>query len=257
MIIDNPEYSKIFKNICRQAGQAVADYKMIAGGDRILVGLSGGKDSMTLMHVLSYLQRHAPVDFEIIAVTFDPGFSGFDSVAIQRYARMQGWTHHIIKFAMDDFLKEKGAERRPCVLCSRIRRGKLCGMAEELGCGKIALGHNLDDICVSMLISLSRGQGMKTMGPNVKADESKLCIIRPLVYVPEKVIVNCAGLFGFPDCGRCAYEEKLEKSGDRAYFVKMLEQMEERIPHIRQNMLYSMSSIRQDYLLDREFLKFE
>ena len=253
----DPENSKVFKNICRLAGQAAADYKMIAGGDRILVGLSGGKDSMTLMHVLTYLQRHAPVDFEIIAVTFDPGFPGFYSSAINQYAQAHGWTHHIINFAMDELLKEKDAERRPCVLCSRIRRGKLYGMAEELGCGKIALGHNLDDACVSLLISLSRGQGMKTMGPNVKADESRLRIIRPLIYVPEKVIAVCAGLFGFPDCGRCAYEEKLEKSGDRAYFVKMLEQLEERIPHIRQSMLYSMSSIRPDYLLDREFLKFE
>lgn len=253
----DPENSKEFKNICRLAGQAAADYRMIAGGDRMLVGLSGGKDSMTLMHVLAYLQRRAPVDFEIVAVTFDPGFPGFDSAAIHQYAQAQGWTHHIINFAMDEFLKEKDAERRPCALCSRIRRGRLYGMAEELGCGKIALGHNLDDACVSMLISLSRGQGMKTMGPNVKADESRLRIVRPLIYVPEKAIAVCAGLFGFPDCGRCAYEEKLEKSGDRAYFVRMLEQLEERIPHIRQNMLYSMSSIRPDYLLDCEFLKFE
>lgn len=255
--MDDPEKSKIFKSICRQAGQAIADYKMIAGGDRLMVGLSGGKDSMTLMHVLTYLQRHAPIDFEITAVTFNPGFPGFDSAVIRHYAQAHKWNHHVIDFAMDDFLKEKGAERRPCVLCSRIRRGKLYGKAEELGCGKIALGHNLDDICVSMLISLSRGQGMKTMGPNVKADESRLRVIRPLIYVPENVIVECARLFGFPDCGKCAYEDTLEKSGDRAYFEKMLGQLEKRIPHIRRNMLYSMSSIRPDYMLDREFLKFE
>jgi tRNA 2-thiocytidine biosynthesis protein TtcA len=184
-----PQNSKIFKKICRLAGQAVADYKMIAAGDRLVVGLSGGKDSMTLMHVLTHLQRHAPVDFEIIAVTFDPGFPGFCPSAIQDYALEQGWVHHTVSVGMEELLKEKGAERRPCVLCSRIRRGKLYGKAGELGCRIIALGHNLDDVCVSMFISLTRGLGIKTMAPNVKADELDLRVVRPLTYVPEAMIV--------------------------------------------------------------------
>ncbi len=249
-----PQKSRIFKQICKQAGAAVADYKMIMAGDRLLVGLSGGKDSMTLMHVLTHLQRHAPIDFEVAAVTFDPGFPGFNPAAIQEYASGQGWIHHIIRLGMEALLKEKGAERRPCVLCSRIRRGKLYGSAGELGCGKIALGHNLDDVCVSMLISLTRGLGIKTMAPNVKADELDLRIIRPLTYVPEKMVAECARIFGFPDCGKCVYEERLEKSGDRAYFGQMLDQLEQRIPHIRQNMLHAMRSVRPGYMLDPEFL---
>lgn len=252
-----PQNSKIFRKICKQAGQAVADYRMIAGGDRLMVGLSGGKDSMMLMHMLTHLQRHAPVDFEVIAVTFDPGFPGFNPSAIQKYALEQGWVHHIVSVGMEDLLKEKNAERRPCVLCSRIRRGKLYGKAGELGCRKIALGHNLDDVCVSMLISLTRGLGIKTMAPNVKADELNLKVIRPLTYVPEKMIVEGARIFGFPDCGKCVYQDRLEKSGDRAYFGKLLDQMEQRIPHIRQNMLYSMSSVRPGYMLDTEFLKLD
>jgi len=253
----DPLNSKIFKKICKLAGQAVADYRMIAGGDRLMVGLSGGKDSMTLMHVLTHLQRHAPVDFELAAVTFDPGFPGFNPSAIQKYALEQGWTHHVVSIEMEALLKEKGAEARPCVLCSRIRRGKLYGKAGELGCRKIALGHNLDDVCVSMLISLTRGLGIKTMAPNVKADVLDLRIVRPLTYVPEAMIVECARTFGFPDCGKCVYEGQLEKSGDRAYFGKMLDQLEQRIPHVRQNMLSSMSSVRPGYMLDPEFLKLD
>ncbi|MEI8245118.1 MAG: ATP-binding protein [Lentisphaerota bacterium] len=252
-----PQKSKIFKKICKLSGQAVADYSMIAGGDRLMVGLSGGKDSMMLMHVLMHLQHHAPVDFEVIAVTFDPGFPGFNPSAIQKYAAAQGWVHHVVSVGMEELLKDKGAERRPCVLCSRIRRGKLYGQAGELDCRKIALGHNLDDVCVSMLISLTRGLGIKTMAPNVKADALDLRIVRPLTYVPEAMIVECARTFGFPDCGKCVYQDRLEKSGDRAYFEKLLDQMEQRIPHIRQNMLHSMSSVRPGYMLDPEFLKLD
>jgi tRNA 2-thiocytidine biosynthesis protein TtcA len=252
----NPEKTKLFKKICRLAGQAVQKYRMIADGDRILVGLSGGKDSFMLMHVLEALRRKAPVDFTLEAVTFDPGFEGFNADLIAEYCQHNGWAHHIVKLSVKDLLEEKAAEQRPCMLCSRLRRGNLYTKAEELNCRKIALGHNLDDIAVSLLIGLFRGQGLTTMGPNVPTDERDLRVIRPLAFVPEAMVVDAACEFEFPVAGECVYKAYLDEKGDRAYFMNLLDQLEQRIPNVRQQMLSSMSDVRPSYLLDPRFIDF-
>ncbi len=244
----------IYNKIIRKAGQAIAEYRMIEAGDRIAVGLSGGKDSLMLMHVLSELQQRAPIKFDLIALTFDPGFEGFNSDAIAAYAESQGWPHKIIPMNVKGILQDKAAESHPCVLCSRLRRGLLYTTAQELNCGKLALGQHLDDICISLLISLSRGHGVFTMGPNVPAVDKPVRVIRPLCFVPEAMIEEAKQDFAFPNSGRCEYKDQLEANGDRAWFKRQLEEMSQHIPEIRQNMLAALRNVKPELLLDPKFL---
>lgn len=243
-----------FNKVKRLTGKAVADYRMITEGDRIMVGLSGGKDSMMLVHVLEALRRRAPVNFEIEIVTFDPGFDGFEADEIAEYCKLQGWSHHTVAAPMESIIREKKAENRPCLLCSRLRRGLLYKKADELKCGKVALGHNLDDIAVSLLISMFRGGGITTMSPNVPADEADLRIIRPLAYAPEDLVSAAAAELELPVFGECAYKELLDEHGDRAYFMKLLTKINKKIPNVRQHVLHSMQDVRPAYLLDLKFL---
>lgn len=244
----------IFEKIVRKAGQAIGEYRMIEAGDRVAVGLSGGKDSLVLMHVLTELRQRAPIRFELEAVTFDPGFDGFNSEAIAGYARSQSWRHRIIPLDMKNILIDKNAQAHPCVLCSRLRRGLLYTAALKMNCGKLALGQHLDDICVSLLISLSRGHGVFTMGPNVPATGKPVRVIRPLCFVAESMIENARKEFTFPDSGRCEYKDQLEANGDRARFKRLLAEMSVHIPEVRQNMLAALRNVKPELLLDPRYL---
>ncbi len=243
-----------FPELCKLTGQAVVKYRMIEEGDRILVGLSGGKDSFALLHALHRLRRRAPVRFEVIAATFDPGFPEFNLDAITGYCRENRWEHRVVSLPIAEIIREKGLDASPCVLCSRLRRGKLYGLAAELGCGKLALGQHLDDVAASFLMSLCRGQGLTTMGPNVpsRADE-KIRIIRPLVFAPEALIRQAVAGLRLPAAGKCHYESTLE-SGDRAYFRTLVDQLAERIPDLRSQLIRSLSNLQPGYLLDPAFL---
>lgn len=243
-----------FKKLCRLAGQSVCDYSMIRQGDRILIGLSGGRDSMVLLHVMKHLKDCAPVDFELTAATFDPGFTGFGAEEIAEHCKSIGIGHHIIKMNVAEVLERKTEDRRPCVICSRLRRGHLYSLAEKLSCGKLALGHHLDDIAVSFFISLCRGGGLTTMGPNVPSDNNKLRVIRPFAYATEKLVKSAAGELDMPEKGICIYREELEAEGDRAYFGRLLDDIEKKIPDLKSNLLKSLSDVRPKYLLDRKFL---
>lgn len=201
-----------------------------------------------LCHLIEHLRRRAPFDFTFAAVTFNPMFPEFNLERTAAYAARQGWEHHQIDFPMAEFLAEKQALRHPCALCSRMRRGKLYGKAVELNCTKLALGHNLDDLCASFLMSLCRGQGLKTMAPVIKPNKENFLIIRPLAFIPEDLIREVARTAAFPDSGKCSYEERLDADGDRAYFMRLLGQLELRIPHLRQNMLHSLRHPRAEFL---------
>ncbi len=243
-----------FDKLCRLAGKAVCTYSMISAGDRILVGISGGKDSLTLARTLQHLQKHAPVDFELEFAVFDPGFPDFGMNALREYAASQNWPLRETKADVASSL-DPARDNIPCVLCSRIRRGKLNALAKELHCGKLALGQHLDDVLVSFLISAVRGQGLTTMGPNVP---SKSCpglrIIRPLVLAEESLIREAAKELGpYPEAGKCAYSQMLE-DGDRVYFRQLLDTMTSHIPHLRAQMLQSLRHVETKYLLDPRFL---
>ena len=238
-----------FKKLCRIAGETVVKYRLIDDGDRILTGVSGGKDSIVLMHLLSHLQNAAPVKFEIEAVTFDPGFPEFAAGKTADYCRKHHWNHHTISMDIASVIEEKSFTKSPCVLCSRLRRGKLYGLAKELKCNKLALGQHLDDIVSSMLISLCRGQGVTTMAPRaIPDDPENPVIIRPLALVPEALVAQCAKEFGMEISGVCRYKKQLE-SGDRVYFKKLISQLSEHIPDLRSNIAHSLQKVEIDHLL--------
>jgi len=248
------EKSSAFHGLCRLTGQAVVRYRMIADGDRILVGVSGGKDSLMLLHALHALRRKAPVRFELVSATFDPGFPEFHIDRIAAYCREQGWEHRVVRLDVASLLAEKKYDGTPCVFCSRFRRGKLYGLAAAEQCGKLALGQHFDDIATSFLMSLFRGQGLTTMGPNVAAKTKEhVRVIRPFALVPESLIVRCRDEFELPEAGACRYEERLA-DGDRAYFRGLLDTLSERIPNLRSQMLRSLSNLQPEYLLDPRFL---
>ena len=243
-----------FAKICRRTARAIAKFDMIASGDNILVGLSGGEDSMLLMHVLEYLRKRSPVPFRLQAVTVDMNFAGFDGDALRRYCEGRKWPFEIVRLDGNGILREKDAVDRPCALCSRLRRGQLHAAADRLGCNKIALGHHLDDLCVSFLISLFRGQGLKTMGPNVPADGGSKRLIRPFCTTEKKLIRASAAAFGFPPVRDCPWAGQLETDGDRAFLERLLGQLEPRFQHIRRTILRSLGDLRPDHLLDLRFL---
>lgn len=229
------------------------EFEMIQEGDRLLVGISGGVDSLMLMHILQRLQRRAPIQFELFAVTIDEGFEGMDHAPLRTYAEDQQWNLHILEAPIAKLIQEKEAQQRPCALCSRLRRGFIHGYADELKCNKLALGHHRDDLCVSLLMSLFRGGGIKTMGPYVAADKGTKHIIRPLCYASKELIERAARSFELPHSGACDYAKQLDTNGDRAYLERELKRLKEQFPDIGKNMLNSMADLRPDYLLDPRF----
>ena len=246
---DKMESSVNFKKLRKIAGETIVKYGMISDGDRILCGLSGGKDSFVLVELLHQLQKAAPVRFEIAAVTFDPGFPEFNTAGTASFCREKGWEHHIIEMKISEIIEEKDFSHAPCVMCSRLRRGKLYGLAQELRCGKLALGHHLDDIVISFLMSLCRGQGITTMAPVVPPKSAdKPCIIRPLALAPESLICACAREMDLPHAGICRYKEQLE-DGDRQYFARTVAQWEQRIPNLRSNIAHSLRNPQLSHLL--------
>lgn len=245
---------KPWSKLRRKVGKAISEYQMISEGDRVLIGVSGGKDSMILLKILAELQRRSPVKFELIAVTFNPNFSEFDINLIQDWAEHCQVPHHVCGVDIPQILESKECTERPCVLCSRLRRGHLYRTAKELNCNKLVLGQHLDDIAVSLLIGLFRGQGLTTMGPNVPADGEELRLIRPFAMTPQSDIIAAAETLPFKFEERCPYAQELKASGDRAFFEQMLKDLSQKIPAVREQMLKSMSDVRPAYLLDKKFL---
>ena len=255
------EAVKAFKKVCSQAARASAGYNMLQPGDRVLAAVSGGLDSLVMLETLAYLQKKVPFEFELQAITFDPGFPDFNSQGIADYCRQRQIKHSVIKLDVASLLTTAPNERfrRPCVRCSRLRRGKLYGASRELEISKLALGHHADDLLESFVMSLIRGQGLTTMGPNVPADEAnggneKLRIIRPLALLEEKTVKAAAGCFEFPQAGECPYKEELDASGDRAWVKRELARWQERIPDLKTLMLKSMGKVELEWLLDKRYI---
>ncbi len=243
-----------FIRLCKLAAEASFAYDMLQGGDRLLLGISGGEDSLLLMHIMLYLQKRTPFSFEIFPVTVDLSFEEFNRSDLQDYADSQGWALRWSKISGQEVIERQAAEERPCALCSRLRRGQLHRLANELNCNKIVLGHQLDDLCVSFLLALFRGGGLKTMAPNAPADGNSKRLIRPLCLIPKEDISKTAKAFNFPKIKSCPYEEMLEKEGDRAYLQELLKKLDLKFTNVRKAMLHSMSDIRTGHLLDKRFL---
>ncbi|HXY53472.1 MAG TPA: tRNA 2-thiocytidine(32) synthetase TtcA [Nitrospirota bacterium] len=243
------------RRIRRFAGRAVDDFGLIQRNDRILVALSGGKDSWTLLHVLDNLRRRAPVNFSIIAVTIHPGFPGFQTRPIEAYLREHGHEYRIVYAPIHDIMLEKlKPEDTPCALCARVRRGVLYTQAIEHGCTKVALGHHRDDFIETLLLNQFYNGTLKAMAPLMLAEDGRNVVIRPLVYVPEDVIIRYVSTAAFPvTC--CACPSCGDPDMKRARIKKLLLDLEQEQPGIKSSLLAAMGNIRLRHLLVRDWQK--
>ncbi len=236
-------------DIRRLTGRAIGDFGLIENRDRILVALSGGKDSWTLLHILQSLQKRAPVAFSLIAVTVHPGFPGFQTASIEDYLKKQDIEYRIVNAPVHRLMLDKlRPHDTPCALCSRLKRGVLYTWARELGCTKIALGHHRDDFIETLLLNLFYNGKIKAMTPLLHADDGRNVVIRPLVYVPEDDIVRYAAVTGFP-IACCACPACGDPDLKRAKIKTLLSDLERDRPGIKASLLAALASVEHRHLL--------
>lgn len=241
----------LFKKITRLVGKAIGDFNLIEDKDRILVALSGGKDSWTLLYALRDLQRKAPIRYEISAVTIHTGNDQFEYGSLKSFLEKDGISHTLIHGNIIDLINEhlsKGTN--PCSFCSRLRRGILYSFAAREGWNKIALGHHTDDFVETLLLNLFFNGSIKGMSPKLFADDGKNIIIRPLVYVSENMTRQYAQMARLPIIGCVCCHQGM--CGNRRQWVKsLLNQIEKEIPDIRSNLLASMGRVRHRHLFTK------
>ncbi len=249
------EVNKLSKRLHRQMGQAIVDYNMIEPGDKVMVCVSGGKDSYGLLDLLIGMQRRAPVKFSLIAVNLDQKQPGFPEHVLPDYLGHLGVPFHIENQDTYSIVKKLVPEGQTmCSLCSRLRRGILYRVAGELGATKIALGHHRDDIVVTLLMNMFFGGRLKGMPPKLQSDDGKNIVIRPLAYVAEADLTRWAEHRAFPiiPCTLCGSQSNLQ----RVQVKKMILDWEKNYPGRIDNMLHAMQHVTRSHLLDRNLYPF-
>jgi tRNA 2-thiocytidine biosynthesis protein TtcA len=243
------ELERLTRDLGRDLGRCVKDYALLREGDRVMVCLSGGKDSYTLLSLLERLRRRAKLQFSLIAVHLDQGQPGYDGRPLEAYLAELGIEHRIIREDTYSVVKENIPEGKTyCSLCSRLRRGVLYNVAQELGCTKIALGHHRDDAIETLLLNLMFTGSMRAMPPKLISDDGRNVVIRPLSYAAEKTIARYAELMRFPilPCNLCGSQEQLM----RKQVKRFLNELEASAPRVRESMLAAMANVRPSQLLD-------
>jgi tRNA 2-thiocytidine biosynthesis protein TtcA len=249
------ETKKLSKRLHRLVGQAIADFAMIEDGDKVMVCVSGGKDSYALLDILLDLRQRAPVRFEVVAVNLDQKQPGFPEHVLPRYLEGRGVPFHIESQDTYTVVKRLIPEGRTmCSLCSRLRRGILYRVAGELGATKIALGHHRDDMLQTLLMNMFFGSRLKGMPPKLVSDDGKNIVIRPLAYVAETDLERWAAHRNFPiiPCTLCGNQENLQ----RVQIRQMLRDWEKRFPGRVENMFTAMGNIVPSHLMDRNLYPF-
>lgn len=249
------ERNKLSKRIHRQVGQAIVDYNMIEAGDKVMVCMSGGKDSYAMLDVLMNLQRRAPVSFELVAVNLDQKQPGFPEHVLPEYLTKVGVPFRIEEQDTYSVVKKVIPEgKTTCSLCSRLRRGILYRVATELGCTKIALGHHRDDILQTLLMNMFFGSTMKGMPPKLVTDNGEHVVIRPMAYCAEKDLEAYAEHREFPiiPCNLCGSQDGLQ----RQQMKEMLNDWDKRFPGRVENMFTSLSKIVPSHLMDHTLFPF-
>lgn len=246
---DQREARKLEKRLCREVGRAISDFNMIEEGDKIMVCMSGGKDSFTLLDILRKLQKRAPIHFDIVAVNLDQKQPGFPDHILPDYLRAQGVDFHIETQDTYSIVKRVIPEgKTTCGLCSRLRRAILYTVADQLGCTKIALGHHRDDILQTLLLNMFFGGRMKGMPPKLVSDDGKHVVIRPLAYIPEKDTVQWAQYQQFPiiPCNLCGSQDNLQ----RQIVGEMLRDWDKKYPGRLESMFRSMQNVVTTHMMD-------
>lgn len=240
--------------LAKQVTKAIVDFGLIEEGDRVMVGLSGGKDSWALLQILDVLRRRAPIDFSLVAVTVDSGYKDYKHGAITEACRARGWElrieHTEIGEVMDDLLD---AGDTPCSLCGRLRRGVLYRVADEVGATKIALGHHLDDLVETLLLNVFFAGALKAMPARLVSDDGRHVVIRPLAYVTEAdaraytreselPVIGCC----CPACGDLGLQRQRVK--------RLIQELEREHPQVKSSMLKALTNVKPRHLLDRRLL---
>ncbi|MFM7283742.1 MAG: tRNA 2-thiocytidine(32) synthetase TtcA [Betaproteobacteria bacterium] len=243
------EANKLSKRLHRLTGQAIIDFNMIEAGDRVMVCMSGGKDSYGLLDILLSLQSRAPITFELIAVNLDQGHPGFPKDTLPNYLRQRGVKFHIETQDTYSIVKRVIPEGKTmCSLCSRLRRGIIYRLASELGATKIALGHHRDDILQTFFLNLFFGGSLKSMPPKLVSDDGRHIVIRPLAYCEESDLQRWAELQEFPiiPCDLCGSQENLQ----RQQIKRMLQEWDRQTPGRTATMFQALGNVAPSHLLD-------
>ena len=245
---------KLEERLRRKVGTCITEYQLIEEGDRILVGLSGGKDSWALLDLLVSLQKRAPVNFEVHGVTIDPGFPGFNPDRIAEVCERLGIAHEILPAPIDTLVRAK-PEIIPCAMCSRLRRGVLYTFAKHSGYTKIALGHHMDDLIETLLINQFFGGRLSTMPLKLVSDDGANTVIRPLGFCEEEDIRRFAWLKGYPIvpcgcplCGASVLESR------RAQIKALIADLRVSIPDLKFCLMKAMKNVKTSHLLDKDLL---
>ena len=250
------KFNKLQKRLRREVGRAIADFNMIEEGDKIMVCLSGGKDSYTLLDILRSLQRTAPVIFELVAVNFDQKQPGFPEKVLPNYLESIGMSYYILEKDTYSIVKEKIPEgKTTCALCSRLRRGSLYGFAEEIGATKMALGHHRDDIIETLFLNMFYGGKLKAMPPKLLSDDKKNIVIRPLAYCMERDIIAYAQTKEFPiiPCNLCGSQENLQRQAIK----EMLRGWNKQFPGRIESIFTAIQNIAPSQLADGNLFDFK
>jgi tRNA 2-thiocytidine biosynthesis protein TtcA len=249
------ETNKLKKRLRRLVGQAIADFAMIEAGDRVMVCLSGGKDSYALLDILLSLKDRAPLSFELIAVNLDQKQPGFPADVLPRYLQSRGVPFRIEEQDTYRVVKRLIPEGKTmCSLCSRLRRGALYRVAREIGATKIALGHHRDDVMATFFLNLFFGGKLKTMPPKLVSDDGRHVVVRPLAYVRERDLARYAEVMAFPiiPCNLCGSQENLQ----RQQVTAMLREWERKYPGRSESIFNALGNVVATHLLDRKLRDF-
>lgn len=252
---DRTEFNKLHKRLRRNVGSAIADFNMIEAGDKVMVCLSGGKDSYTMLDILLHLQKTAPIQFDILAVNLDQKQPGFPEHVLPEYLEKLGVAYHIIEHDTYSVVKRVIPEgQTTCSLCSRLRRGSLYGYAQEQGVTKIALGHHRDDILETFFLNIFYAGKLKAMPPKLRSDDGKNMVIRPLAYCKEQDIVKYNEYMQFPiiPCNLCGSQENLQRQAMK----QMLEGWDKLFPGRLESIFSSLQNVAPTQLADTQLFDF-